>query len=214
MAEREVYVVVPCSAVGILDAQGKLIGSLSVADLRDLSTDKFGMLLKPTGELLKSTFTNATLDTIDKDASFESLLKLIVSKRLHRVYVLDAEGGPRSIITLTDVLRVVSGCSIPKVRQTLGSCLLATVFVCPVRCNSALGSNLARAHRLPLMSVIVLDKEGKRVFVRMDGMLSCLLLQARRSLDMQRSFEEKRRADALCAEYKALTGEDISSDDD
>lgn len=129
------------SAVGILDAQGQLVGSISVADLRDMPTDQFGLLLKPISELLTTVFKNARLDKIDKEASFEQLLTFMSSNRLHRVYVPDMEGGPRSIITLTDVLRVVSGCSIPK---------------------------------------------------------------ARRSLDIQRSFEEKRRAETMAAEYAAI----------
>lgn len=35
-----------CSAVGITDASGKLIGSIAVSDLRDLPVNKLGMLLK------------------------------------------------------------------------------------------------------------------------------------------------------------------------
>lgn len=142
------------SAVGILDAQGMLVGSISVADLRDMPTDSFGLLLKPISELLTTVFKSARLDKIAKDASFEALLQQMTSQRLHRVYVPDSEGGVRSIITLTDVLRVVSGCSIPK---------------------------------------------------------------ARRSLDIQRSFEEKRRAESLAAElaaYRANGGEDSEEDDE
>ncbi len=39
------------SAVGILDKEGKLVGSISVADLRDLPADQFGLLLKPISEV-------------------------------------------------------------------------------------------------------------------------------------------------------------------
>ncbi len=84
-------------------------------------------------QLLGSTFKNARLDKIDKEASFDQLLTFMASNRLHRVYVPDAEGGPRSIITLTDVLRVVSGCSIPKVRR---HCTLATCC-CQCSCPNA-----------------------------------------------------------------------------
>ncbi len=33
--------------MGLVYASGKLVGSISVADLRDLPTDKFGLLLQP-----------------------------------------------------------------------------------------------------------------------------------------------------------------------
>jgi hypothetical protein len=39
------------SAVGILDARGKLVGSISVADLRDLAIEDFGKLLQPVGQV-------------------------------------------------------------------------------------------------------------------------------------------------------------------
>mmetsp|Transcript_4244 Transcript_4244/g.7022 ORF Transcript_4244/g.7022 Transcript_4244/m.7022 type:complete len:393 (-) Transcript_4244:651-1829(-) len=107
------------SAVGILDAQGQLVGSLSVADLRDLPCNSFGLLLKPVRELLSSVFTRARLDVMGADTTFEGLLRHMVQHRLHRVYIAASDGGARSIITLTDVLRVVSGCSIPKARRSL-----------------------------------------------------------------------------------------------
>ncbi len=194
------------SAVGILDGTGKLVGSISVADLRDLPTDQFGLLLKPVGELLPTVFKNARLDTIDKDAPFEQLLKLLAAQRLHRVYVLDAEGGPRSIITLTDVLRVVSGCSIPKVRRLLSSSILLPPGHAPPhdwRCwvgQGADGEVDALASVLPLRFAL--------------GAHRALGLQARRSLDIQRSFEEKRRAEALAAELAALRANGTADDDD
>jgi hypothetical protein len=39
------------SAVGLTDKAGKLVGSISVADLRDLPTDQFGLLLQPVSKV-------------------------------------------------------------------------------------------------------------------------------------------------------------------
>lgn len=39
------------SAVGLTDKSGKLVGSISVADLRDLPADKFGLLLQPVSKV-------------------------------------------------------------------------------------------------------------------------------------------------------------------
>jgi hypothetical protein len=41
-------------------------------------------------------------------STFEAVLELLAIKGLHRVYVTDAAGKPMSIITLTDVLRLIT----------------------------------------------------------------------------------------------------------
>ena len=45
--------------------------------------------------------------TVTASSTFETVLELLSTKNLHRVYVVDAEGKPTSVITLTDVLRKV-----------------------------------------------------------------------------------------------------------
>mmetsp|Transcript_12252 Transcript_12252/g.29870 ORF Transcript_12252/g.29870 Transcript_12252/m.29870 type:complete len:380 (-) Transcript_12252:561-1700(-) len=108
------------SAVGITDAKtNKLIGSIAVSDLRDLNISKFGLLLQPVGQLVGKVFPDARLDTTSENTSFAELVNLISTKRLHRVYVVSEEGAAQSIITLTDILRIVSGCSLPKARRSV-----------------------------------------------------------------------------------------------
>lgn len=46
--------------------------------------------------------------TVTPASTFEKVLELLVSKGLHRVYVVDESGHAISIITLTDVLRAVT----------------------------------------------------------------------------------------------------------
>jgi CBS-domain-containing membrane protein len=41
-------------------------------------------------------------------STFESVLEALAVKGLHRVYVVDGEHKPLSIITLTDVLRLIT----------------------------------------------------------------------------------------------------------
>ena len=52
------------SAMAVTNAQGKLVGSLSVADLRSLPTDNFGVLLQPIKQLLPTVFKDARLDKV------------------------------------------------------------------------------------------------------------------------------------------------------
>lgn len=46
--------------------------------------------------------------TVQPESSLQALLAAINEHRVHRVYVVDASGSPSAVITLTDVLRVIS----------------------------------------------------------------------------------------------------------
>lgn len=46
--------------------------------------------------------------SVTLSSTFESVLEFLAVKGLHRVYVVDGQGKPASIITLTDVLRLVT----------------------------------------------------------------------------------------------------------
>jgi CBS domain-containing protein len=55
-------------------------------------------------------FAELPVVTVSASSTFETVLELLATKGLHRVYVVDADGKPTSVITLTDVLRKVSLC--------------------------------------------------------------------------------------------------------
>jgi CBS-domain-containing membrane protein len=52
--------------------------------------------------------TAAPAITVTVGSSLENVLELLAVRGLHRVYVVDGSGDPASIITLTDVLRLVT----------------------------------------------------------------------------------------------------------
>lgn len=119
------------SSLGLTDAAGKLIGNLSVSDLRGLIGAEFPLLLLSAAEYklaLASKGTSkadalagkrlpdavAALQTqcpvvaVKPETTFMQVLDLLVEKHLHRVYVVDDSGVAISIITLTDILRAVT----------------------------------------------------------------------------------------------------------
>ena len=53
-------------------------------------------------ELLKET----PLFALKPSSTLGELLETLISNKLHRVYVVDAEGKALSVITLTDILRL------------------------------------------------------------------------------------------------------------
>mmetsp|Transcript_27440 Transcript_27440/g.60021 ORF Transcript_27440/g.60021 Transcript_27440/m.60021 type:complete len:324 (-) Transcript_27440:770-1741(-) len=96
------------SSVGVVDAAGKLIGNLSASDIRELPPTQFGLLLKSVEEFevaVNGKFRPAV--SVTAGTTFVQLLEALVSQKLHRVYVVDTENKPVSIITLTDVLKEV-----------------------------------------------------------------------------------------------------------
>lgn len=128
------------SSMGVVDpASGVLIGNLSVSDLRGLAVEDFPLLLLSVGEYIavrRGLFNKADalagkcaeaatagkwtellaaapVVTVNSSSTFGNVLELLAVKGLHRVYVVDGEGKPVSIITLTDVLRLITKAPAP-----------------------------------------------------------------------------------------------------
>lgn len=123
------------SSLGLVDG-GKLVANLSVSDLRGLTPEEFPLLLLPAGEFAAvrngvagvtkeealagkrvagaaegnyaAVFAASPVVTVKTTDTFETVLDALANKGLHRVYVIDANGTAVSIVTLTDVLRLVT----------------------------------------------------------------------------------------------------------
>ena len=100
------------SSLGLTDpATGKLVGNLSASALRALhSPEAYPTLLQSAADFQAAQHGGAlpAVPAVTADATFGQLLDLLVGSKLHRAYVVDGEGKPTSIITLTDVLRLAS----------------------------------------------------------------------------------------------------------
>jgi len=123
------------SSVGIVDADGKLIGNLSASDIRDVPLQNFGLLLLPVyqyiavvngvagvsvdeiaaGKQVPGTphdlLAKLPVVTVRPRTTFCRMLEKLATfnsnRGLHRVYVVDESNRPLSIVTLTDVLRTI-----------------------------------------------------------------------------------------------------------
>ena len=94
------------SCLGLVAADGTLVGNLSASDLRCLTEpEAFASLLKPAREFGGGA---GTVATVTPATTFGALLDSLVASKHHRAYVVDAAAKPISIITLTDILRKVS----------------------------------------------------------------------------------------------------------
>ena len=121
------------SSLGVTDpATGAVIGNLSASEIRGLAADQFHLLLLPVGEFIlvrhnqapvpapsevksvparedwTAALKGVPLVSVTPAATFSEVLQLLATKHLHRVYVVDDVNKEVSIVTLTDVLRIVS----------------------------------------------------------------------------------------------------------
>ncbi|EFJ45381.1 hypothetical protein VOLCADRAFT_109874 [Volvox carteri f. nagariensis] len=122
------------SCLGIVDNTGKLIGNVSVSDLRFLGPQNYGLLLSTVAEFSvviagkgpsqeeaingarvagaadgkwSEVLKDLPLPTLKPSGTFGQLLGTMASENLHRLYIVDEDGKPVSIVTLTDVLREI-----------------------------------------------------------------------------------------------------------
>lgn len=110
------------SCLGIVDKDGKLTGNVSASDLRGLVTQNFSSLSRTVTDFLKiskalsrpyATVLNARLNDlrtlcVKKGSTFKQLLDMICKNRVHRVYVVNEKFSPIGLITLSDVISVLS----------------------------------------------------------------------------------------------------------
>lgn len=98
------------SCVGLTDASGKLVGNLSVTDLRGLSTpESFAKLVAPAVDFVQATAR--PLVTLTPASTFAQLLETLVNNKLRRVYIFATEDGKEvvdGIVSITDILRLVA----------------------------------------------------------------------------------------------------------
>eukprot|EP00052_Salpingoeca_macrocollata_P033382 m.8207 g.8207 ORF g.8207 m.8207 type:complete len:324 (-) comp5064_c0_seq1:40-1011(-) len=97
------------SAVGVVDAEGKLVNSISAREARYIMRQPplLVALYSPVQEWLKMRGPDANKFSVVSAAdTLGHVLDALVSKKLHRVYVVDAKGMPVRVVTLGDVISI------------------------------------------------------------------------------------------------------------
>eukprot|EP01125_Pyxidicula_operculata_P020712 TRINITY_DN772_c0_g1_i1.p1 TRINITY_DN772_c0_g1~~TRINITY_DN772_c0_g1_i1.p1 ORF type:complete len:330 (+),score=79.13 TRINITY_DN772_c0_g1_i1:132-1121(+) len=99
------------SGVAVVDSNGKLVGSLSVTDLRvvGFNTDLLKKMLLSVGDFVAAVAANKqhSIYSITPDSKISSVVNLFQVNQLHRVFVVDPESGkPIGVISLNDLLRL------------------------------------------------------------------------------------------------------------
>jgi CBS domain-containing protein len=97
------------SAVAVVDAAGKLVGNISVSDLKLIGYDgsMLSRLYYPVSQFLhllsKDNMIEAPV-TVGAGSLFREVVSKLVNTRIHRVYTTDESGAPTGVITQHEVL--------------------------------------------------------------------------------------------------------------
>jgi len=96
--------------VAVVDDNGKLLFNLSASDLKGIDTHNCGILnstLKEFREKDRSHDWWTSPICVDLDSSLYETLQQFVCTRVHRMYVIDAEGKPTGELNHRDLLRLI-----------------------------------------------------------------------------------------------------------
>jgi CBS-domain-containing membrane protein len=114
------------SAFAVVDAEGRLVCDISTSDLHDLSLQQgfhelFASLNLPVLEWLRRFSSNELQPVCTTlSATLKQLVLAVTSKRLHRLWVIDGDGKPTHLASLTDILAVFSSGDVVDARMASG----------------------------------------------------------------------------------------------
>jgi CBS domain-containing protein len=98
------------SALPVVNAEGKLVETLSASDFRHVSLENFKDVLLPVVDFLKKErgLFKQTLVTAKADEPLYSVVDKLLLTGVHRVWVVDGEGKPTGVVSLTDIIKSFS----------------------------------------------------------------------------------------------------------
>mmetsp|Transcript_19020 Transcript_19020/g.53354 ORF Transcript_19020/g.53354 Transcript_19020/m.53354 type:complete len:311 (-) Transcript_19020:294-1226(-) len=96
------------SALGVVEANGKLIGNFSASDLVGLYRKSLPDLTKPVDKYLAHYSPRSlTPIVLTDDATLLDVVNTLVESKIHRVWLVDADGKPTGVVSLTDIASFV-----------------------------------------------------------------------------------------------------------
>jgi CBS domain-containing protein len=98
------------SAVGVIDADsGRLIGAFTAKDFKNWRKDDFDFFTKPILEYLKhKNSPNLNPLTILPNNTLGAVIHMLSSSRAHAAWLVNDKYEPESVVTLTDILRIIT----------------------------------------------------------------------------------------------------------
>jgi CBS domain-containing protein len=96
-------------AVAVVDDEGAIVGCLSASDLKKISPI-LSNLLQPVADFLAPVRKGQERSpdwviTANTNTTMKDLVNTMTREKVHRVFVVEASGKPKSIVSLTDIVR-------------------------------------------------------------------------------------------------------------
>jgi CBS domain-containing protein len=91
-------------AVGVLDAGGRLVGVVSQSDI----SDKVAAENKCPAWMRVTEIMSTSLVTVTPDKGLTDCLRLMEQHGIYHLLVIDAKGGYRGMLSVTDLLTVIA----------------------------------------------------------------------------------------------------------
>jgi len=93
------------TGVAVVDADGHLVNNISASDLKGITKDNFYKLSVPI-HVMFSLVDKLPAITVSPTTTLNDILGILTSTGVHRLFVIDEQKKPISIITLTDILQI------------------------------------------------------------------------------------------------------------
>jgi len=96
------------SAVAVINSKdGALMAEFTASQLRGLATSQFPDFLLTVEAYLKKYFSSQTEPpSVKADVTLSEVINKVVNKQTHRCYLVDSDGKPVAIVSLTDLMKI------------------------------------------------------------------------------------------------------------
>jgi len=94
------------SAVGIVDAEGRLMGNISASDLRGFTP---GRMVKALYTSLSRFLGDKPVHSVTASNTLGEVIEKLVTNHIHRVWVVADDGKPIGVVSLCDIIDHLSG---------------------------------------------------------------------------------------------------------
>jgi len=95
-------VVTGFTGLAVVNHSANLVGNISASDLKGITLDNFQELNMPIKK-----FLNKTPVTLQRGGTLNDAISKLTNNKVHRIYVVDENNKPLSVISLTTVLRAL-----------------------------------------------------------------------------------------------------------
>jgi len=94
--------------IAVVDSHGKIIGNISASDLEGITEENFHTLESSIDDLLQDSFYKLPPIFSMGDIMLYELIEMMILKKIHRVYITDAQSIPMYVCTLSTILRIIA----------------------------------------------------------------------------------------------------------